>query len=214
MKRKTNLSVLDNLGLRREVNILVGEKTTDYSSGDILDANSTKDLITTNVQPVISRVVVVENKVRGLEEDPAAGHDDLQNLNAKLSTINDDINSVKIDITNQDKTVQDLEKDVTSLKNLISADDPVGAIDKFDEIVDFLNDVEDTTLNSILSNFVRSNNIQDVVRTSDITDVVRTSDISDTVKSNTVRNIITLTQSQYDALETKSSNVEYNIIES
>ena len=33
------------------------------------------------------------------------------------------------------------------------------------------------------------------------------------VTSDTVRRIVTLTQAEYDALETKDPNVEYNIIE-
>ena len=37
-------------------------------------------------------------------------------------------------------------------------------------------------------------------------------DSSQTVKSSTIRNIVVLTQDQYDALTTKEANTEYNII--
>ena len=45
MKRKTNISVQDNRGLRVTPNLIVGEKFNGYVSGDILDANSVADLV-------------------------------------------------------------------------------------------------------------------------------------------------------------------------
>lgn len=45
MKRKTNISVQDNLGIRITPNLIVGEKFNGYVSGDILDANSVADLV-------------------------------------------------------------------------------------------------------------------------------------------------------------------------
>lgn len=42
---KTQLSVVDNVGIRRAANVLVGEDSTEYTSGDILDANATKELV-------------------------------------------------------------------------------------------------------------------------------------------------------------------------
>ena len=45
MKRKTNVSVQDNRGIRRKVNMLVGDAHEGFRSGDILDANSVVALI-------------------------------------------------------------------------------------------------------------------------------------------------------------------------
>ena len=45
MKRKTNISVQDNRGIRVTPNLIVGEKFNGYVSGDILDANSVADLV-------------------------------------------------------------------------------------------------------------------------------------------------------------------------
>ncbi len=39
------------------------------------------------------------------------------------------------------------------------------------------------------------------------------SNLTNVVTSESVRRIVTLTQAEYDALETKDPNVEYNIIE-
>lgn len=45
MKRKTNISVQDNRGIRITPNMTVGEKFNGYVSGDILDANAIVDLV-------------------------------------------------------------------------------------------------------------------------------------------------------------------------
>ena len=47
MKRKTNISVQDNLGIRRTSNMIVSEKYNGFLSGDILDANAIVDLVKT-----------------------------------------------------------------------------------------------------------------------------------------------------------------------
>lgn len=45
MKRKTNISVQDNNGIRRTVNMIVGDTFEGFQSGDILDANTIVALI-------------------------------------------------------------------------------------------------------------------------------------------------------------------------
>ena len=40
MKRKTNVSVQDNRGVRRTVNMIVNNEYNGFRSGDILDANT------------------------------------------------------------------------------------------------------------------------------------------------------------------------------
>lgn len=107
-----------------------------------------------------------------------------------------------------------LDTQVQNIQGLITRDPQEldTAIDKFEEIVDFLDNVESTTLNGILSNFVRSTDITDVIRSNDITDVVRSSSITNMVNSTSVRNIVVLTQQQYTDLATKDPNTEYNIV--
>lgn len=45
MKRKTNISVQDNYGIRRTANMIVSEKYNGFQSGDILDANTVVAMI-------------------------------------------------------------------------------------------------------------------------------------------------------------------------
>lgn len=52
MKRRTNISVLDNLGIRREIYIEVGESGSN-SSGDLLDANAVETLINQKISEVL-----------------------------------------------------------------------------------------------------------------------------------------------------------------
>lgn len=50
MKRKTNISVLDNFGIRRTSNMIVSQKYNGFISGDILDANAIVDLVKTVIE--------------------------------------------------------------------------------------------------------------------------------------------------------------------
>lgn len=45
MKRKTNISVQDNTGVRVTSSLIVGQKSNGYKSGDILDANAVQEKI-------------------------------------------------------------------------------------------------------------------------------------------------------------------------
>ena len=45
MKRKTDISVQDNRGIRRKVNMIVSDEFNGFQSGDILDANTIVALI-------------------------------------------------------------------------------------------------------------------------------------------------------------------------
>lgn len=45
MKRKTDISVQDNRGIRRKVNMIVSDEYNGFQSGDILDANTIVALI-------------------------------------------------------------------------------------------------------------------------------------------------------------------------
>lgn len=52
-KNKTNISVIDNTGLRRNSNVIVGKTSNGYTSGDILDANAIKDVVNEAVATVV-----------------------------------------------------------------------------------------------------------------------------------------------------------------
>lgn len=45
MKSKTNISVLDNRGIRVNPSVIIGNTGNGYVSGDILDANAVYDVI-------------------------------------------------------------------------------------------------------------------------------------------------------------------------
>lgn len=166
MKSKTNISVLDNRGIRVNPSVIIGNTGNGYVSGDILDANAVYDVIK-----------------GGDDEDQS----DINTLSQDVTSLQNTVSGIQGVIgTPTSETTNTVWENIESLNNLITADDPVGAIDKFNEITAFLANVSDTTLNGILSNFVMS---------------------------DTVRNIVVLTQQQYDDLLTKDPNTEYNIID-
>lgn len=182
MKSKTNISVLDNRGIRVNPSVIIGNTGNGYVSGDILDANAVYDVIKGGDDEDQSDINTLSQDLSGTKQDVTA----LQNA---VSGIQGVIGTPTSETTNT------VWENIESLNNLITADDPVGAIDKFDEITAFLANVSDTTLNGILSNFATLNDIQNMV------------------ESNTVQNIVVLTQQQYDDLLTKDPNTEYNIID-
>lgn len=84
-----------------------------------------------------------------------------------------------------------LEK-VANLEELLKVGETLDdVIDSYTEIVNFLDDVEDTTLNAILETFARKNQA---------------------VLSNDVRSVVVLSQAEYDALSEYDDNTEYNIV--
>lgn len=52
MKRKTNVSVQDNMGVRKVSNMIVSSETHNFASGDILDANAVMELILSVVSQI------------------------------------------------------------------------------------------------------------------------------------------------------------------
>lgn len=93
----------------------------------------------------------------------------------------------------------DLSQDMQDWKSFVDTliggeDDLTSLIDTFEEVKNFLENVENTeTLNGILAAFAQK---------------------TEAVLSEQVRNVVVCTQSQYDNLTTKDANTEYNIIES
>lgn len=153
MRSKTDVSVLDNLGLRRKAEIEIGDSGS-YESGLLMDANA------------------IENMVDKKVEDSAGTA-----LSPEVEAVISDLPTIK--------------QSVENIQSLITADsqDIDDAIDKFEEIVDFLDGVEP---GSELYNIILSH--------------------VDSGQSGTVKHIEVLTQQQYENLLTKDANTEYNII--
>lgn len=94
MKRKTNISVMDNLGIRREVNMQVGEDN-GYLSGDILDANATSKLVEEKASNIASDIA--DQKINNMPEKTTEGYtfsdtsvNWLQKRYYKCSTVSDE----------------------------------------------------------------------------------------------------------------------------
>lgn len=158
MKQNTKISILDNLGIRRNATIEVGLDGS-YESGLILDANATEKM--------------VEEKVDSIVDGASSTMDTLKEVETEIS----DLPTIRTSIEN--------------IQSLISADsqDIDEAIDKFEEIVDFLDGIEPgSELYNIILSHVDSGN------------------------TGVVKHIEVLTQQQYEELTTKDPNTEYNII--
>ena len=122
MKTKTNISVRDNTGARVEASVIVGN-AAGYVSGDILDANATANLI--------------NEATEGISEDIG---ELIEQLGEQVEDIADDVNNAKDDIA-----------DIQDVLNL-DQEQVTTAIDTFQEIVDFLDGIDDTeTLEGILN---------------------------------------------------------------
>lgn len=103
-----------------------------------------------------------------------------------LSEVESDLNAYEEKIgTNMDQTHTLVER-VGAIEDLIDSDSD-DVIDKFNEIVDFLNGLDpDDPLIDIINSHITSED---------------------------VKNVVVLTQDQYDAIAVKDVDTEYNIIE-
>lgn len=107
MKTKTNISVLDNTGARTNASIIVGDYN-GYTSGDILDANSTAKLVDDRIEDVIGVApetfdslgeIVEELEKKANSEDLAevattGNYEDLNNVPSGVSYFNNDADYV------------------------------------------------------------------------------------------------------------------------
>lgn len=154
MKSKTNLSILNNTGVRINPSIIVGE-SNGYVSGDILDANAVKELV-----------------------GGSTSKNDFEDLQTQVDNISDSVDNISDSVNN--------------IQSLISADpsDVDNAIDKFEEIVEFLDNIEP------------GSELYDII----ISHI-------DNGQSGVIKHVEVMTQSQYDALQAKDPNTMYNIIE-
>lgn len=132
-----------------------------YTSGDIMDANSVNQ--------------VVDEKINSIVDGASSAMDTLKEVENEIS----DLPVIRTSIEN--------------IQSLINADsqDIDDAIDKFEEIVEFLDGIEPgSELYTIIHSHI------------------------DNGTSGVIKHVEVLTQAQYDALTTKDVNTEYNIIES
>ena len=160
MKHNTKISILDNLGIRRNATIEIGPNGS-YESGTIMDANAIEKM--------------VDGKVDAVIDGASSTMDTLKEVETEIS----DLPTIRTSIQN--------------IQSLIDADseDIDEAIDKFEEIVEFLDGIEPgSELYTIIHSHI------------------------DNGTSGIIKHIEVLTQAQYDALATKDVNTEYNIIES
>jgi hypothetical protein len=100
--------------------------------------------------------------------------------------------------------LQALSGSVSNIQGLISADENIQdeVINRYDEIVAFLNSIEDdSTLIGILDGFAAKD-----------AEYTNYDSSSYGVMSNSVRKVVTLSQTQYNALVSLDPNTEYNII--
>jgi len=158
MKSKTDISILDNLGLRRKADIEIGDNGS-YESGLLVDANAVEKMIGERVDAVI--------------DGASSTMDTLKEVETEIS----DLPTIRTSVQN--------------IQALIDADseDIDVAIDKFEEIVEFLDGIEPgSELYNIILSHVDSGN------------------------TGVVKHIEVLTQQQYADLATKDPNTEYNII--
>lgn len=140
--------------------VVIGEGSN--AQGELLDSNATEQLMTQKVGAIVENAL--PTKVSDLRND--AGY-----------------------LTSED--ISELSNSVSNIQNLIAADEEGinVAIDKFEEIVDFLEGIEPgNELYTIIHSHI------------------------DNGTSGVIRHVEVLTQAQYDSLATKDVNTEYNII--
>lgn len=110
MKRKTNLSVQDNIGVRRQSNIHVGEEFHGYVSGDILDANMIVKLIHDALQGLSIEGSDVLTNAIGTEQ-----------IKDKSVTINDLSDELVDQMQSKVETQYDEDTEELSISNLDSS---------------------------------------------------------------------------------------------
>jgi hypothetical protein len=198
LKNKLDISVKNNAGIRVKPDIIVGESGS-YSSGDILDANAVEKVVTDKIGAVVGNAV---EALDTLEEVGTAlgqlstvattgSYDDLTDT-PTIPVVPTDVSSFNNDagyLTSSD--ISSLTNSVTNIQNLITADESSvdQAIDKFEEIVTFLNGIAP---GSELYNIINSH--------------------IDNGSSGVIKHVEVLTQSEFNQLLTKDANTEYNII--
>lgn len=117
-----------------------------------------------------------------------------------------------------------LNETVVALQNLIESDNN-GVIDKFNEIISFLNNISSNdSLEGLLSNITlqladKSDKVTNVSNNGNFAGLNSSGNLTDSgysasdfIQSQSVNNVVVLTQDQFDALNSYDENTEYNII--
>lgn len=123
------------------------------------------------------------NSVKKLLDD-ASPEGDISELKSDVSDLKTSAQTASTDITN-------LRTDVNNIQDLIDGEgtDIDDVINRYEEIVDFLDGIEP---GSILDNIIKSH--------------------IDNGQTKQIKHVEVMTQSEYDALASKDTNTEYNVI--
>lgn len=185
-KTKTNISVVNNVGIRRDANIHVGDKGP-FPSGDILDANAVQETVDDAVSKVIDTAPDTLDTLKEIAQ-AIQGVDGITGLVGDIQNIQDTIEDNELIVAT---ALNDLDGRVSAVQSIIDADPQAVdvAIDKFNEIVQFLNGIEpDSILYDIINTHIDNGN------------------------SKVIKHVEVMTLAQYNALAVKDPNTEYNII--
>ncbi len=87
MKSKTNISIVDNAKIRRKSDIIIGKKG-EFPSGDILDANATKELVDNVAESVQAITDMAPEDFDTLKEAADAVNDLQEQIEAAKNCIN------------------------------------------------------------------------------------------------------------------------------
>lgn len=232
MKNKTNISILDNVGVRRNASIEVGANGNN-ESGLILDANAVESLISDKIDSVHSP------DIQSLRSGITANTANIQAVAEKIPTqatsnnqladkdfVNSSISTNTADFKGTYDISTDLSDDISNLSDAITnAEYSAPNNNDYCFIINEDNDgntVYDRYKYTVINNsgswdFEYSLNNSSFTAaqweaiSSGITSSI-VSELNNLTHSTIVRNIVVLTQAEFDALSTKDPNTEYNII--
>lgn len=264
MKNKTNISILDNVGVRRNASIEVGANGNN-ESGLILDANAVESLIDNKVDEIIGGASDALNTLKELGDALPTKVSDLQNdagyltqhqdisgkanqsdvtaieekIPAQASSenkladklfVNSSISTNTADFKGTYDITTDLSDDISNLSSAIATagystpnnndycfvitEDNAGntIYDRYKYTV--VNNVGSWDFEYSLNNSSFTSDQWGAISSGITSNLVsKLSNLStNLVESTDVRNIVVLTQAQYNNLVTKDANTEYNII--
>lgn len=119
MKSKTNISIKDLRGVRVTPSIELGNNV-GYSSGDLLDANATLELVTKKIIELVNGADSSFDTLKELEDYVKQLNSYLQSLERKLNNLENTVNSLDskyVTISNFNNTVNKLGEAIEELKD-------------------------------------------------------------------------------------------------
>lgn len=209
-----NTSILNNLGQRIQPNVIVGD-SNGFSSGDILDANAIVQALKDGTIEGGSSSNV-EGRLSNIESViPSHAYDNGNEL-ADKNFVNSSIATNTATFRGTYGNENDLptsgvnENDYAFVMSVDQQGDPEYARYKFSTIAGSNEPswIYEYTLNNSSFTAAQWAAINSGITSSTV------SELNNLVHSGDVRNIVVLTQAQYDALADKDDYTEYNIIES